>query len=72
MEKIVKYKNRKLYSRTSKRYVNLTDIKEFVQEKKVVVVTDYTGQDITAATLAKVVGLTNVSAETLEEVITRN
>jgi polyhydroxyalkanoate synthesis regulator protein len=72
MEEIVKYKNRKLYSRTSKRYVNLTDIKEMVQEKKTVVVTDFNGSDITSVTLAKVVALTDASVNELETIITNN
>lgn len=52
METIVKYSNRKLYSNTLKKYVNLTYVLDVVKGGQDVVVKDYvTGTDITSQTL---------------------
>lgn len=71
MEEIVKYKTRKMYSKSRKGYVTLSDIKEAVQEGKTVKVTDYNGNDITATTLSKVVALTETTVTDLETLINR-
>jgi polyhydroxyalkanoate synthesis regulator protein len=72
MEEIVKYSNRKLYSRTESTYITLGYIKEMVQEGRTVVVKDHTGKDITDETLRKVATLTTVSAEKMKEIIVNN
>lgn len=54
MEQIIKYKNRKLYSRTQSAYVTLTSIREILQKGKTVQVIDHEGNDITEKTLVKV------------------
>lgn len=70
MEEIVKYKNRKMYSRTSSKYVKLSEIKDMVQSGKTVLISDFNGRNITSDVLRKVVALTDATVPTLETVIT--
>jgi polyhydroxyalkanoate synthesis regulator protein len=72
MEEIVKYKNRKMYSRGQGKYVTLSHIKSQLQDGKAVKVTDHLGNDITATILKKVVGLTETSVNQLTTLITGN
>lgn len=73
MEEIIKYKNRKLYSRTQKLYITLGDIKTMLKEGKTVTVLDKeTGADITDKTLGKVAALTSATAAQFGEFITNN
>jgi len=55
MQIIIKYSNRKLYSKTDKGYVTLTDIADKIANGQDVQVTDNkTKEDITNVTLLKV------------------
>lgn len=69
---IVRYKNRKLYSRTHSAYVNLSDIRDIIREGKEVQVTDNESfADITSHTLSQVLtATTNVPVSRLRELIT--
>lgn len=72
MEEIVKYKNRKMYSKGQGKYVTLSHIKSQLQEGKKVTVTNHLGKDITAEVLKKVVGLTEAPVNELTTLITGN
>lgn len=73
MEEIVKYKTRKLYSKTERTYTTLNRIKELLQQGKTVVVHDATtGADITDETLRKIAALTTVSAADMKTIIVNN
>jgi polyhydroxyalkanoate synthesis regulator protein len=72
MEEIVKYPNRKLYSKTQSRYVTLSDIKDVVNEGRLVQVLTKDGKNITAETLKKVVALTDAKTDELEALILRS
>lgn len=71
METIVKYSNRKLYSNTLKKYVNLTYVLDVVKGGQDVVVKDYvTGTDITSQTLTTaLVKLKKLDQKDLKELI---
>ncbi len=71
MEQIIKYKNRKFYSRSLNATVTLTDIRDLIKEGKSVQVTEHaTGTDITAETLALVLTISgNVPVSTLQSLI---
>ena len=54
---IKKYENRKLYDLEAKRYVRLSDLAGLIRSgAEVVVIDNHTGQDVTAQTLAKLIG----------------
>ncbi|MFZ6029121.1 MAG: polyhydroxyalkanoate synthesis regulator DNA-binding domain-containing protein [Chloroflexota bacterium] len=54
---IKRYPNRKLYNTATRRYIALADIAVYVREGETVQVIDHaTGEDMTAATLAQVIG----------------
>ena len=72
MENIIKYSNRKMYSRASKRYVTLAYIKKQIQDGNSVTVTKWDGSDITADTLRRAVQITDAQVAELEEVIRGN
>lgn len=72
MVQIVRYKNRKLYSRNHSSYVTLSDIRNIIREGKEVQVTDNESfADITAQTLAQVLTTMNVPVSTLRELISK-
>lgn len=71
MEQIVKYSNRKLYSRTEHKHVSLKDIREMLVAGKNVNVIDHLGNDITSKTLSKVATtVENVPVSELTKMIT--
>jgi len=53
MIKVVKHKNRKMYSSSVKRYVTLTDVATFAKTSDVEVFDAVSGKDITNVTLAR-------------------
>lgn len=56
---IIRYKNRKLYSKDTSTYVTLSDIRDLIKSGKTVQVLDNeSSEDITAQTLAQVVSAT--------------
>lgn len=69
---IIRYKNRKLYSRTYSTYVTLADIRDIIREGRAVQVTDFeTSEDITSQTLAQVLTVvSNVPVLSLRDLIT--
>jgi polyhydroxyalkanoate synthesis regulator protein len=70
MIQITRHENHKLYVPTSRRYTNLTEIKELVQSGEKIQVIDHTGTDVTAFILSQVLVKTkNVSTESLRRLI---
>lgn len=71
MEQIIKYKNRKFYSRTLNATLTLSQIRDLIKEGKSVQITEYTtGADITAETLTQVLAISgNVPVCTLRALI---
>lgn len=70
MIQITRHENHKLYVPSSRRYTNLTEIKELVQSGEKVQVIDHTGTDVTSLILSQVLVKTrNVNAETLRQLI---
>lgn len=73
MVQIIRYKNRKLYSRTLSTYVTLGDIRDIIKQGKSVQVSDHEGSDITATTLAQVLTVTgNVPVYKIQALIANN
>lgn len=55
---VIKYANRKLYSKTKHRYVTLKELGEYAKEaESVTVIDNKTKNDITAETLAQYIAL---------------
>lgn len=70
---IIRYKNRKLYSKTLSTYVTLTDIRDMIKSGKSVQIVDADSNDITPQTLAQVLASTgNVPVSMLEFLIGKN
>lgn len=74
MVQIIRYKNRKLYSRTLSTYVTLGDIRDIIKQGKSVQITDKeSNSDITALTLAQVLTVTgNVPVYKIQALIANN
>lgn len=68
---IIRYKNRKLYSRTLSVHVTLSDIRDLIKDGKSVQVTDNeSGADITVQTLGQVLSsLNSVPVSKMQELI---
>lgn len=66
---IIKYKNRKMYSKTLKSYVTLADIRKMIRDGQQVVVADADGVDITSQTLTKALTGVEVPVNTLTNLI---
>lgn len=70
---INRYKNRKLYSKTLRTYVTLSDIRDIIKSGKSVRVTDDENNDITSQTLGQVlVSAGNVPVSLLSYLIGNN
>ena len=69
MIKIKKHDNNKFYVSSASRYTNLTEIKKLVQSGEKIEVLNSKEEDITAETLAKVIGKMNVPVGKLERLI---
>jgi polyhydroxyalkanoate synthesis regulator protein len=67
---VLKYNNRKLYSRDLRRYVNLTEIIDFIKKgEHLQVICHRTKEDLTLDTLKSSLELLDVSQETLIDLI---
>lgn len=70
MDILVRYENRKLYSKATNTYVDLKYIKELVDQNRAFKVIEYkSGQDITDVTLKRAIVKLNVSRDVLINVI---
>lgn len=50
---LIKYKNRKIYNRSTKKYVNLKEIGQLATAHRIIVKQHDTGKDITRDTVVK-------------------
>ena len=70
MIEVTKYGNRKLYSKTDKKYLTLNALRDKVRTGTEVKVTDHkTGADVTAKTLAAIVSTLNLDTTKLSKII---
>jgi len=70
MENIIKYKNRKLYSRKISEYVNLNYIIDLVKSDQSFIVSEYTSnKDLTNLTLSEAILKINVNTDELKSLI---
>ena len=70
METLVKYENRKLYSKTLSKYVTLEYIKDLVKSSQTFeVVSHKTKKDITNKTLKEVLSLVDIPHKTMVELV---
>ena len=71
---LVKYSNRKIYSKDTGKYVTLKDITEVVKDyQEVVVIEHSTGEDVTADVLAQALLKHNpLSVKQLISILTKN
>ena len=51
MIKIKKYKNRKLYNKTTHKYIKLSDILEYIKNNESVYIVDHLNVDVTIKTI---------------------
>lgn len=73
METIKKFKNRKLYSKTTKGYVTLTYLVDKIKRNESFQVVEHgTNADITAKTLRQALVISNVSDDIVRKLITEN
>ncbi len=67
---IVKYNNRKMYSKALKSYVTLTDIRDMIRNGTNITVANSDGVDITSQTLTKALAnVENVPVSSLTDLI---
>ena len=66
---IKKYKNRKMYSKVLKRYVNLEEIREIIEKGQNITVENHVGKDVTNEVLKQVLIKTEINTETLNDII---
>ncbi len=73
METIKKFKNRKLYSKTTKGYVTLNYLVDKIKRNESFQVVEHdTNNDITAKTLRQALVVSNVSDEVVRKLIAEN
>lgn len=73
METIKKFKNRKLYSKTTKGYVTLNYLVDKIKRNESFQVVEHgTNADITAKTLRQALVISNVSDDIVRKLITEN
>lgn len=73
METIKKFKNRKLYSKTTKGYVTLTYLVDKIKRNESFQVVEHgTNLDVTAKTLKQVLTLVELSEDVVRKVILSN